>query len=320
LPLQFEALPFWRSDFEAFVTSNLQQVIATATTRDSSVSDVLRTCLVLAYELDNDALKTWVENELNGYPAHDEVPDYRRIRIVAKGFFVGSFGRQIHDQPLASHILEPEHRGWAETHNLMQPIAAYEEFARKPRKTVGSVTVDWPPSLTTRYQTKFFQNDDLVLNRAWQEIPGSALVGVIDIVRNRALKFALELRKELGRKDDVASLPKERVEQMVTNYIFGGNVVVAGHAQHFSQTTIAPGDKANLLNALKQFGLSDADAGELIEATGQDRIEAPHATTLGQRTLTVLERVATGGLKIGAEVAKPAITAMLMQYLGLPHS
>jgi hypothetical protein len=302
------------------MTSTLQQIITTATTRDSSVSDVLRSCLVLSYELDNDALSKWVDHELNGYPVHDEVPDYRRVRIVAKGFFVGSFGRQIRDQPLASHILAPEHRGWAEIHHLMQPIAAYEEFARKPRKTVGSVTVDWPPSLTTRYQTKFFQDDDLVLNRAWQEIPGSALVGAIDIVRNRALKFALELRKALGPQDDVAALPGERVTQMVTNYIFGGNVVVAGRAQHFLQTTIAPGDKASLLTALKQFGLSDLDAGELIEATAQDRIEAPHATSLGQRTLTALEKVATGGLKVGVEVAKPALTAMLMQYMGLPHA
>lgn len=107
---------------------------------------------------------------------------------------------------------------------------------------------------------------------------------------------------------------------MVANYIFGGNVVVANQAQQFSQTNIAPGDKIGLAGALGHLGVSDSTIAELIEATSQDRIEAPHATTLGQRTLTVLERVAASGLKGGIEIAKPVITSILMQYLGLAHS
>jgi hypothetical protein len=34
---------------------------------------------------------------------------------------------------------------------------------------------------------------------------------------------------------------------------------------------------------------------------------------------SVLEKIAASGLKGGVEIAKPALTAMLMQYLGLPH-
>lgn len=114
--------------------STLQEVIRKATTRNNSISDVLRTYLVLGYELDNDALRAWLERELNGYSDADELPEYRRINITAKGYFVGSFGRQIYDQPLASHVLAPEHRQWAERANLMQPVAAYEEFTRGQKK------------------------------------------------------------------------------------------------------------------------------------------------------------------------------------------
>ena len=48
-------------------------------------------------------------------------------------------------------------------HHAMQPIAAYEEYVRKLDNTGESVAVDWPPSLTTRYQTKFFKDDDIAL-------------------------------------------------------------------------------------------------------------------------------------------------------------
>ena len=149
------------------VMSTLQELIRTATRQNSSISDVLRQCLVLAYELDNEALKAWLDGELNGYNNWDDVPNYRRINITAKGFFVGAFGSSINDQPLASHILDKEHRHWAEENRLMQPIAAYEEFTRERTKRSPSARVNWPASLTTRYQTKFFE--DFVLNRAWHE-------------------------------------------------------------------------------------------------------------------------------------------------------
>jgi AbiTii len=298
--------------------STLTEVIRAATGRHNSISDVLRQCLVLAYELENDALKTWLDHELNGYSKADELPDYRKINITAKGFFVGSFGSSLSEQPLAAHILEPQHRPWAEVSNLMLPIAAYEEFTHKTKKPSGSVIVHWPASLTTRYQTKFFE--DWVLNRAWQEIPSSALYGLVDIIRNKTLKFALEIQKELGAKnDDLSSLPIERINQMVTNNIFGGNVVIAAHAENFSQTTIGAGDNAGLAMALEHLGVSEGDVSELIEAMSQDRLSAPNGKTLGQRTLSVLEKIAASGLKGGVEIAKPALTAMLMQYLGLPH-
>jgi hypothetical protein len=297
--------------------STLQEVIRAATARDNSLSDVLRNCLVLAYDLDNDILKTWLENELNGYSDEADLPDYRRANITAKGFFVGSFGSTINDQPLAAHVLDPEHRHWAERASLKQPVAAYEEFTRQRAKAVTFVSIHWPATLTTHYQTKFFE--DYVLNRALQEIPSCVLYGLVDIIRNKTLKFALEIQKELGAKnDDLSSLPKEKINQMVTNNIFGGNVVIAAHAQQFSQTNIAAGDKLGLASALGRLGVSDADIDELTAAASQDRVSDPDAKTLGQRTLSVLEKVATSSLKVGVEIAKPALTAMLSQYPGLP--
>jgi hypothetical protein len=46
----------------------------------ASISVLLRKCLVLAHQLKNDRLRSWVENELNGYATSDaELPEYRRI-------------------------------------------------------------------------------------------------------------------------------------------------------------------------------------------------------------------------------------------------
>ena len=305
----------YHSAIDAMTTA--QEVICLAADSKTAVADVLRKCLVLAYELDNDALKLWVDSELNGYSSPDDLPEYRRINITAKGLFIGPMAHSIPNQPLASHVLSDEHRPWAERANLTQPVASYEQFLGERTDRGGNLKIEWPATLTTIYQTKFF--DHYVLNRAWQEIPLSAAIGVVDIVRNKALKFALELQKALGPvKDDVAALPREKVDQIVSNYIFGSNVVIAGHAHNFTQTHIAEGDKTSLLAALSTLGVSDINSAELLEAVREDRREDSKATTLGDRTLKAIGKLATSGAKVGVEIAKPVLTSMLTQYLGLP--
>jgi hypothetical protein len=83
--------------------------------------------------------------------------------------------------------MDQEHRDWARVANLTQPIAAHEGYDNKE----GRVQISWPPSIVARYQTKFFPDQEMVLNRAWQEIPKSAIAGLLDTVRNRILSLAL---------------------------------------------------------------------------------------------------------------------------------
>jgi hypothetical protein len=47
--------------------NQIDEVIATAADDKQPVSNVLRKCLILAFELKNEKLKTWVEKELNGF-------------------------------------------------------------------------------------------------------------------------------------------------------------------------------------------------------------------------------------------------------------
>ncbi len=50
-------------------------------------------------------------------------------------------------------------------------------------------------------------------------------------MRNRVLRFALDIKDELGPEDaSVSTLPAETVEKAVINNIFGGNVFIAAHA------------------------------------------------------------------------------------------
>jgi hypothetical protein len=302
----------------------LDDVIEYAVDNKQPVAVLLRKCLVLAYQLKNESLKSWVEKELDGYNEDEEVPAYRRINAPAKETFLGGWGAALYEQPLPPAVLEEAHRHFALTATLTQPIAAYDVNAyRDTGKDKGRYIIEWPADLTLIYQRKFLQG--YALNRAWQEIPPSVIVSLVETVRNRVLRFALELQDALGCvSDNIAALPQGKVDQYVQNYIFGGTNVISGTAHDFTQIgslVIAKHDRAGLTAALKHLGVQEVDIRELESALQRDAAETT-TPTLGQRTSAWLKNIGPklghGGIKVGTEITTSVITKLVSQFLGIP--
>src|ERR1019366_2648575 len=294
----------------------LDEIINLAASEKGSVATLLRKCLVLSHTLKNDRLKAWAENELNGYEGNaDGVPEYRKTAAAAKGFFVGPLGARINDQPIPPAVLQEQHRRFAESAVLFQPIAAYENIRGDSR-----LVIEWPANLTILYQAAFFEGD-YALNRAWQEIPASVVVGLIDTIKTRVLRFALELKDDLGLvSDDLNELPKDKIDQQVTTYIFGGHNVIA--SKDFTQTNnieINKGDWTALAEALNSLGVQTSAISELKPILDHD---SKDVTTpgLGKRTSDWLKQLGKKSgvmaLSIGVDVAKKAVTNWILQYLG----
>jgi hypothetical protein len=295
----------------------LDEIIEGAVSDTQPIGTVLRKCLVLERQVKNEKFRIWLNSELDGYDNADDLPDYRTLNSISRGFFVGYAGSQINDQPIALHVMEENHRKLVDKLRLTQPAASYE--GRPDKSADGSLP--WPPSLTTKYQRKFIEN--FVLNRAWQEVPGSCMVGLVETVRNRVLRFALDIKDQLGEdQESVAQLPAETVEKSVINNIYGGSVFIAAHAETISQvahTNIVAGDASGLFKALSNLGVTEEGLKALqhdMEADKQDG-----KPSLGQKTMGWLTDIGkylgTEGVKVGVEVAKRAATKWIMQHYGL---
>jgi hypothetical protein len=296
----------------------LDEIISTAVDGKQSISDLLRKCLVFAYELENDKLKKWVEEELNGYDREEDIPDYRSITVVSKGTFHSAFGGAIRNRPIPSLALKEQHRRLVETAKLAQPIAAYD---RTPTERIGDAMINWPTNLVAVYQAKIIEGYALVA--AWQEIPASVFVALVDTVRNRVLRFALEIKKELGHvSGDVTAIKSEKVDQMITNYIFGGMNIIAGVTTDITQIgniLVTKGDFSNLAVAIKSLGLSDNVISALEKAIADDAAKAP--ASLGTKTAKWIKdnasKITGPAAKAGVEVVKAVLTKWIMQFLGL---
>jgi hypothetical protein len=302
------------------VTKLVSEIIQFATDDKESVSVLLRKCLVLSYELNNEHLKNWSGKELDGYDRADELPPYRVVHVISKGTFLGGGGNILNDQPLNHLVMDEEHRHFCTEARLNAPIASYELGIDDVK---DNPIIEWPPAITTRYQTKFVKGG-WALNRAWQLIPSSAIVGLVATVRNRILRFTLELRTELGVVgDNIERLPREVVDRNVINIIYGGNTVIAKSISELSQinnVTVIHNDIKSLQSAMSELGLRKADIDELKLAIEQDA-RGTGAATFGERTKAWLKNLpaqaATGGLKMSVEIAKTLATKFLLQYFGI---
>jgi hypothetical protein len=295
----------------------LDEIIEGAVSDTYPIGSVLRKCLVLEQQAKNDKFRAWLNNELDGYANEEDLPEYRQVNTISRGFLLGGGGAQIKDQPLSLHVLEERDRELVIKVRLGQPVASYET---RPDKS-SDASLPWPPELTAKYQSKFYRG--FALNRAWQEIPGSCLVGLVETVRNRVLRFALDIKDQL--KDDqetLASLPAEKVEKAVINNIYGGNVFIAANAEQINQaahTTIVAGDVKALAGAMKILGISDEGVYQLLEDLKADKKDGE--TSIGQKTKGWLTNIGTylgkEGGKAAVELAKKAATKLIMQHYGL---
>lgn len=298
----------------------LDDIINMAADGKEPIGSLLRKCLILESQIKNEKFRVWLNQELDGYDRdHEEdFPDYRVFNCVNKGDFYGMTVKMT-DQPISLHIMSDRDRKMLEKVYLHQPAASYE---RRPNQT-DDAGLPWNPSLTAKYQTKIYQNGEPALMRAWQEIPGSVLIGLLEQVRTRVLRFALDLQDKLPEETSSArQLPAAVVEQSVINNIYGGNVLIASHAENFSQiaqTHITQGDLEGLLAALSELGVTKEGIKALEHDIKAD--ESAGQETIGPKTkgwlADVGKYIAKEGAKAGFEVAKQTATKWILQHYGL---
>src|ERR1035441_1040524 len=225
----------------------LDEIIGIAIDTKQSLPILLRKCLLLAYELSNARLKSWANQELNGYAPQQPLPDYRVMHIGTYANFSGPFGASMRNWPIPPAVLEESHRDFARRVELRQAISCYETAIQSGE---GSMTYSWPGDLCLYYQDKLVHGYALV--SAWQTVPSSAISGMIDTIRNRTLNMALEIQGELGDRTDGASMTNkdaEKISQSITHNIFNGPAYFASGASQVhiantgNETIIAQGNR-----------------------------------------------------------------------------
>src|SRR5438034_10986695 len=145
----------------------------------TDTSDLLRKAKVIATKLDIPDLGKWTDLELNGYPDANNVPEYRMIRGELRAF-------------------NPYNRIWCEF--VWGPKGIPHALLRRPVtqsvSSLGQVLNDKSDALTFSLPSQLRQwvmdNSDSPLPPTFF-ISAAAVKGIVDVVRNSVLEWALRM-------------------------------------------------------------------------------------------------------------------------------
>lgn len=151
---------------------------------------ILLKAKVLAHYIDNDELKKWVINELNGYPDQESLPGYRIISATLLGtFFNGVYTHPNRVIPINS--IPSELREMASKVYVTQNIVGIEEMTRV-KELRHPLPGDWI-SLYNYFNAKSLSFGSYQLIEAYHPIISSSMAEILGAIRSRLLDFVLEI-------------------------------------------------------------------------------------------------------------------------------
>ncbi len=173
--------------------SLLREIQDATTDPNFRLADVLRKAKILSARLAHQAFRDWIEKELNGYKADDELPQYRILtNLGSRGDFFGLFGSGLKNAPIPLLSFPQELAQILNNMNVLQGVSAIENTVAQANQSGTSVLkVLWTADAVALYGSDVFE--DMICGQAWRDVPTNSFVAILDTVRNSILDFVLEI-------------------------------------------------------------------------------------------------------------------------------
>lgn len=183
------------------------------------LTDTLLKVQVLAFKIKYPRLKVWVDSELNGYQSTEEVPSYRYIPSTIVGNleqdrFGGLLRRT--NQRLPTEYLDKKIYDSLKVVRVQNSVSELELM----QKGEGTYQIPIPHAIFCQIN-KVLANEWIVTS-AWREISPNSIEGILSSVKSKLLSFLLELAEEVGEKDNIDIMKKNKIDNLFDKTI--GNI------------------------------------------------------------------------------------------------
>jgi len=189
-----------------------------------SLTDILIRTKVLAFQLKNEKLKVWINNELNGYDSASQLPDYRILHCEIIGTISNGFQRAT-NYPIPLIGLDDDMTNQMKIFNLFQSISSIDIMLFKGNN--AKMIMNIPPDLYG-YLSKDFDNG-FQIEIARREISKTQIIQVLTSVKSKLLDFLLELNDAFG-EETLQNLSqgkeKETITSLFNSSVFGNNTTI----------------------------------------------------------------------------------------------
>jgi hypothetical protein len=205
----------------------LQDIQDGAVDSKVDLTKVLRQCMKLAYKLNHEPFRQWVDHEMNGYPSDAALPDYRKYVGEPRGT-ARNLAWQVTNAQIPMSAIPDEFLEMATYIHLRQGIGYYAKINQ-----TQELGLYWPPEMVQIVNSRLDGNMTLVEVKV--SVPRNFLDGMFEIIRNSILEFALKIEAENPDADQVPSgaqpIPLDRVTTLFLTSVNGGNALIGGAGQ-----------------------------------------------------------------------------------------
>jgi hypothetical protein len=302
------------------------------------LSTIMRKAKIIAYRLQNNDFKQWIDFELDGYYGHAErLPEYRSFQTASFGDFA-NMAWMHKNAPIPIEILPDDLHELILTMRMFQGIRELEEMIETMDKGGADHLKElWPASSLQLIEA----TGGYKCLSAWRIIPRTRISQILDTIKTRLLTFSLELseRYPVAVAQDF-TIPKEnppsdQVRNVFYTYIMGSTNITQGATmntfnqnvqnQHVNYQYNAAGDidfsevqnhvalAAELekllaeLSRASQAGIIDQDAYtdteyQLKKAVNEAKKPEPNKETLLQRIKDATTLI--GGIAAASDLVK----------------
>ena len=276
---------------------------------------------MISVKLDLKDISEWLEHELNGYPSHDLLPDYRILRNVP----IRAFNPYAGWIPYQLSNTQGKYKDFYEsltTVHINNPVSMLIEYAKFDKTLYSDL-----PSL----MAEFLQNAGDCDFRMAYSINPTQITKILSNTRSRILDWALLLERTgiLGEGLLFSLEEKKEASGMTVNNInnFNGNVnnlgtIGAGNTGDIhQQNTITAGDFNSLERHLKEYGIDDNDIQDLKRAIDQSTVPTSSnnfGAKIGNWVGSMIGKAYSGSLKIAGTAAPALLTNAICAYFNIP--
>ncbi len=200
----------------------LAKIQDAACNQQIKLPDLLRLCKILAYRLNYNPLKIWVDHELEGYSNIEELPSYRVIKDVQLyGDFIGNHlggFLTIQNSHVITKNVPEEFREILSTIYFKDSVAGLEKLLEVSED--GSIKIGLSAYIF-RYLRNSYSN--MACSEAYRAISVHCIESMLDTIKTRILDFSLEIELEIGEissDSQNAKLKEIHTSNNVINQVF----------------------------------------------------------------------------------------------------
>jgi hypothetical protein len=299
----------------------IDEIIELLSSKEGSLSEALLKTKILLHKIGHKELIDWVNNELNGYPDKDNLPEYRILpaQVMAN---LANMAYQINHHPLPIGHLSKKYQDMYKYARLNESLAVLEKLASRDK---GALQAPIPMEVNGLLGKNL--DNGYIVQRAWCEIGIANVEQIFIQVRSRLLDFVLSLKDQFGNVDsdeEVKNLSKAiDTPSLFNNAIFGNNttIVVGNNNNQKASNINLEGNFKALAEILGQSGVGENEIVELETAITNDAntdeiTEKRFGPAVKKWLQNMMAKVIDTSWQIELGIAGNLLTDLLKKYYG----